>query len=112
MNSYTNEFCIKIFSNALTMSQSIFANFVMGIETESGHRVWTVSGGRIKDEFLNGLLYFSEEGGCHDLADAEWIVMRGQLRGHNDAPFGRPTPRRPISRQGVGHPQGIFDVFS
>jgi hypothetical protein len=25
----------------------------------------------------------------HDQADAEWIVIRTQLRGHNDTPFGR-----------------------
>jgi hypothetical protein len=28
------------------------------------------------------------EGGSHDQADAEWIVIRTQLRGHNDTPGG------------------------
>jgi hypothetical protein len=38
----------------------------------------------------------------HDQGDAKWIVIRGQLRGHNDAPLGRPTPGRPIlATQGV-----------
>jgi hypothetical protein len=27
-------------------------------------------------------------GRCHDQADAEWIVIRGPIRGHNDKPFG------------------------
>jgi hypothetical protein len=27
------------------------------------------------------------DGGCHDLTDAEWIVIKWQLRGHNDTPF-------------------------
>ena len=30
-----------------------------------------------------------EPGGSHDQADAKWIVIRIQLRGHNDTPFGR-----------------------
>jgi hypothetical protein len=47
-------------------------------------------------------------GGSHDEADAEWIVIRGPMRGRNDTPFGRPTPGRPI----VGHPQGVFGVFN
>jgi hypothetical protein len=51
-------------------------------------------------------------GGCHDWADAEWIVIRGPLRGLSDTPFGWPTPGRPVGRPGVGHPQGVFDVFS
>jgi hypothetical protein len=38
-----------------------------------------------------------------DEADAEWIVISRPLRGHNDTPFGWPTP---------GHPQGVFGVFS
>jgi hypothetical protein len=36
------------------------------------------------------------ESESHDQADAEWIVIRTQLRGHNDTPFGRPTPSRPV----------------
>jgi hypothetical protein len=27
-------------------------------------------------------------------------------------PFGQPTPGRPIGRPGVGHPSGLFGVFS
>jgi hypothetical protein len=40
-------------------------------------------------------------GEFQDQVDAEWIVIRGQLRGHNDKPFGRPTPGRPIGRPGA-----------
>jgi hypothetical protein len=43
-------------------------------------------------------------GEFHDQADAKWIVIRGQLRGHNDMPFGWPTPG--------GRPQGVFGGFS
>jgi hypothetical protein len=50
--------------------------------------------------------------GSHDEADAEWIVIRGPLRSHNDMPFGRPTPGRPVYCPGVSHPQGVFEVFS
>jgi hypothetical protein len=39
------------------------------------------------------------KGVFHDQADAERIVIRRPLRGHNNTPFGRPTPGRPI-----GHP--------
>jgi hypothetical protein len=49
----------------------------------------------------------------HDQADAKWIVIKGQLRGHNDTPFGQPTatPSRTIARPVVGRPQGIFYGF-
>jgi hypothetical protein len=30
-------------------------------------------------------------GEFHDQGDAKWKVIRGQLRGHNDTPFGRQT---------------------
>jgi hypothetical protein len=50
-------------------------------------------------------------GESHDQADAEWIVIRTQLRGHNDLPFGQPAPGRPSGRLGSGHPLGVFCVF-
>jgi hypothetical protein len=49
-------------------------------------------------------------GTFHDQGDAKWIVIRRELRGHNNTPFGKPIPGRPIGRPGVGRPQGIFDV--
>jgi hypothetical protein len=54
------------------------------------------------------------KGGCHDQAVAEWIVIRRLLllRGHNDISLRRPSPGWPIGRPGVGHPWGIFGVFS
>jgi hypothetical protein len=52
------------------------------------------------------------EGKFHDQWDTKWTVIRGQLRGHNDTPFGQPTPGQPIGRPGVGCPSGIFGVFS
>jgi hypothetical protein len=39
-------------------------------------------------------------GGSHDQADAEWIVIRTHLWGHNDTPFGRPAPGQPSGRPG------------
>jgi hypothetical protein len=42
-------------------------------------------------------------GEFHDQGDAKWIVIKGQLRGHNHTPFGRP---------GVGRPSGVFGGFS
>jgi hypothetical protein len=50
-------------------------------------------------------------GDFQDQADAEWIVIRTQLRGHNNTPFGRPTPGRPIGSPGVGRPSGPFCVL-
>jgi hypothetical protein len=47
-------------------------------------------------------------GDSHDQADAEWIVIRTQLRGHNDTPFGWPAPGRPSGRPGSGRPSGVF----
>jgi hypothetical protein len=40
-------------------------------------------------------------GEFHDQGDAKWIVISRQLKGHNDTPFGRTTPGRPIGRPGV-----------
>jgi hypothetical protein len=34
----------------------------------------------------------SMTGEFHDQGDAKWIVIRGPSRGHNDTPFGWPTP--------------------
>jgi hypothetical protein len=50
--------------------------------------------------------------GCHDQADAEWIVIRGPVRGHDDTPFGQPTPGQPIGHAEVGPIQGVFGVLS
>jgi hypothetical protein len=50
-------------------------------------------------------------GGSHDQADAEWIVIRTQLRGHNGTPFGRAAPGRPSDRPGSGRPSGVFCMF-
>jgi hypothetical protein len=51
-------------------------------------------------------------GGCHDEADAKWIIIRGPSMGHSNTPFGRPTPGRHIGRPGVGNLQDVFGVFS
>jgi hypothetical protein len=50
-------------------------------------------------------------GEFHDQGDAKWIVIRGQLRGHNDTPFGRPTLSRSISRPGGWQPSGRIWCF-
>jgi hypothetical protein len=55
---------------------------------------------------------YGPDGKFLDQADAKWIVIRGQLRGHNDSPLGWRTPGRPISRHGVGRPQGVFGGLS
>jgi hypothetical protein len=52
-------------------------------------------------------IFVVPKGEFHDQGDAKWIVIRGQLRGHNDAPFGRPTSGRPIGRS-----SGVFGGFS
>jgi hypothetical protein len=43
----------------------------------------------------------ASSGDSHDQADAEWIVIRTQLRGHNDTPFGRPAPAGPPAARGL-----------
>jgi hypothetical protein len=48
----------------------------------------------------------------YDQDDAKWIVIRGQLKGHNDTPYGRPAPSRHIGCPGVDRPQGVFGGFS
>jgi hypothetical protein len=48
------------------------------------------------------------KGKFHDQGDAKWVVIRGQLRGHNDTPFEQPTPVWPIGRPGVAHLQSVF----
>jgi hypothetical protein len=48
-----------------------------------------------------------------DQGDAtKWIAIRRQLRGHNDTPFGRPTPGRPIGWPVDGRPRGVFGGLS
>jgi hypothetical protein len=36
------------------------------------------------------------KGEFHDQGAAKWIVIRRPLWGHNNTPFGRPTPGRPL----------------
>jgi hypothetical protein len=50
-------------------------------------------------------------GEFYDQGDARWIIIRGQLRDHNDTYCGRPAPGRPIGRPGSGRPQGVIGVF-
>jgi hypothetical protein len=64
----------------------------------------------LQEAGLNGLRR-KDLGGRRDKADAEWIVIRRPVSGHNNSPFGRPTPGRLIGRPGVGHPQGVFGVL-
>jgi hypothetical protein len=69
------------------------------------------------DEYITSLLLCASQKtrrsyeSCY--CEAKWIVFRGQLiRGHNDTPFGRPTPGRPIICPRVSCPQGVFDGLS
>jgi hypothetical protein len=41
-----------------------------------------------------------------DQGEAKWIVIRGQLWGLNDTPFGRPTPRPACRLPGGWPPSG------
>jgi hypothetical protein len=52
------------------------------------------------------------KGEFYDQGDAKLIVVRGQLRGHNNMPFRWPIPGRPISHSGVGRPEDVFGSFS
>jgi hypothetical protein len=58
------------------------------------------------------LFPLTTKGKFHDQRDAKWVVIRGQLRGHNDMPFGLPTLGWPIGRPVVGRPQGVIGGFS
>jgi hypothetical protein len=51
------------------------------------------------------------QGGSHDQTDAEWIVIKTQLRGHNNTPFGQQAPGQPSSRPGSGRSSGVFCMF-
>jgi hypothetical protein len=67
-----------------------------------------------KEEIAVNMTSADEEkftGEFRDQGDANWILIRGQLRGHNDRPFGRPTPGQPIGRAGVGSLKGVFWWF-
>jgi hypothetical protein len=48
----------------------------------------------------------------HDKGDAKWIVIKRQLRGNNNMPFGQPTPGQSIGHPGVACPQEVFSGFS
>jgi hypothetical protein len=56
---------------------------------------------------VGSVISITSIGESHDQADAEGIVIRTQLRGHNNMPFGRPAPGRPS-----GRPSGVFCMFS
>jgi uncharacterized NAD-dependent epimerase/dehydratase family protein len=43
--------------------------------------------------------------------DAEWIVIRGQLSGHNDTPYKQTTLSRPIGCPGLAALRAYF-IFS
>jgi hypothetical protein len=70
----------------------------------------------VGDKLNSSLFLHSElrnvQGDFHDQGDAEWIVIRKPSKGHNDTPFWWPILGWPISRPGVGHPQGVFGVLS
>jgi hypothetical protein len=51
-------------------------------------------------------------GESHDQADAEWIAIRTQLRGHNDTPFGRPAPAGPPADRGLAALRAYVVYFS
>jgi hypothetical protein len=55
-------------------------------------------------------IYVSGE--LHNQGDAKWIVIKGQLQGHNNMPFGQATPGQPIGRPAVGRSQGVFSGLS
>jgi hypothetical protein len=63
-----------------------------------------------RPEFEGPFTVFNE-GEFHDQADANWIVIRGLLWGHNDTPSGRSTSSLPIGRAGMVRPQGVFIYF-
>jgi hypothetical protein len=46
----------------------------------------------------------TELGEFHVQVEANWLIIRVPLRGHNDTPCGRLIPSRPIGRSGVGRP--------
>jgi hypothetical protein len=48
-------------------------------------------GGRWEGNYIT-LQFSTNKVEFHDQGDAKWIVIRGQLRGHNDTPFGQPPP--------------------
>jgi hypothetical protein len=58
---------------------------------------------RLKGEFHDR----ADAGGqFHDQGDAKWIVIGGQLRGHNNMPIGQPTPRLAYRPPGGWPPSG------
>jgi hypothetical protein len=62
------------------------------------------------EELESLVLIQKEKREFHDQGDAKWMVIRGQLWGHNDKPFRRRTPGRPIGRPGVSYSQGVFGL--
>jgi hypothetical protein len=60
---------------------------------------------------LKALIPQGASSGSRDQADAEWIVIRTQLWGHNDMPFGRPAPSQSSGRPESGRPSGVFCMF-
>jgi hypothetical protein len=63
--------------------------------------------------FILALSYsLRSDGKSHDQADTEWIVIRTQLRGHNDTPFGRLAPVSPPAARGLAALRACFVCFS
>jgi hypothetical protein len=59
----------------------------------------------------DGSVFLDDEGEFRDQGEAEWIVIRRSLWGHNDMPFWRPTSGRLIGSPWSGRPQGVIGVF-
>jgi hypothetical protein len=65
-----------------------------------------------KDDVEDKCAVSFEKGEFHDQGDANWIVIRRPLWGHNNMPCGWPAPARAIGRPGSGPPQGVMGGFS
>jgi hypothetical protein len=76
-------------------------------------REWVPHSGTPPSPALESATRFAV-GESYDQADAEWIVIWRQLRGHNDTPFGRPTPRPAYRPHGGWPPFGriLYVLFS
>jgi hypothetical protein len=71
----------------------------------------TMESFRKTKQILDEFRLRAADGGGHDEADAEWIGIRGLLRGLNEMPFERPTPDWPIAR-GLATLRAFSGVFS
>jgi hypothetical protein len=79
---------LPLITNTVPLCSTLFTDEIMERANQRSDAMYGNSGPQEDGTYI-------VQGDFQDQADAKWIVIGGLLRGHNDTPFGWPTPGRP-----------------